>query len=129
MKTLILDLDETLIHCDEFLHLHHDLSFPIKFTGGESINCALNIRPFAKEFIQKMSALFEVVVFTASHSCYANSILNVLDPEHKFITARIYRDSCFEASGNVCIKDLRIFANRDLKDIVIVDNAFYSFGF
>lgn len=27
------------------------------------------------------------------------------------------------------IKDLRIIKNRDLKDIVIVDNAVYSFGF
>lgn len=28
----------------------------------------------------------------------------------------------------MCIKDLRIFKNRDLKDIIIVDNAVYSFG-
>lgn len=26
------------------------------------------------------------------------------------------------------IKDLRIFKNRDLKDMIIVDNAVYSFG-
>lgn len=129
MKTLVLDLDETLIHCDEHLNLYYDLSFPIKFTGGEVINCALNIRPGAREFLEKMSRYFEIVIFTASHSCYANSILNVLDPQHKYITARIYRDSCFEATGNICVKDLRIFANRDLKDLVIVDNAFYSFGF
>lgn len=129
IKTLILDLDETLIHCDEHLNLYHDMSFPIKFTGGEVINCALNIRPGAKEFLQRMSNHFEIVIFTASHSCYANSILNVLDPGHKYITARIYRDSCFEVSGSVCIKDLRIFANREPKDVIIVDNAFYSFGF
>lgn len=29
----------------------------------------------------------------------------------------------------VHIKDLRILANRDLKDIVLVDNAAYSFGY
>jgi CTD small phosphatase-like protein 2 len=28
----------------------------------------------------------------------------------------------------VFVKDLRIFKNRDLKDIVLVDNAVYSFG-
>lgn len=30
---------------------------------------------------------------------------------------------------SVYIKDLRIFKDWDLKDIVIVDNAAYSFGF
>jgi len=29
----------------------------------------------------------------------------------------------------VYIKDLRIFGERELKDIVIVDNSAYSFGF
>ena len=29
----------------------------------------------------------------------------------------------------VYIKDLRIIKNRNLKDIVIIDNAVYSFGF
>ena len=29
----------------------------------------------------------------------------------------------------VHIKDLRVIAGRDLKDVVLVDNAAYSFGF
>jgi len=29
----------------------------------------------------------------------------------------------------VHIKDLRVIGNRDLKDLVIVDNAAYSFGY
>lgn len=128
-KTLIVDLDETLVHCDENLDLPYDLSVPIKFTGGEKIDCGLSIRPFARDFLQMMSQHFEIVIFTASHSCYANTILNQLDPEHKYITYRIYRENCFETSDNICIKDLRIIANRDLKDIILVDNAFYSFGF
>ena len=27
------------------------------------------------------------------------------------------------------IKDLRVIANRDLKDVLLVDNAAYSFGY
>jgi len=34
-----------------------------------------------------------------------------------------------ETEEGVFIKDLRIIKNRKLKDIVIVDNAVYSFGF
>ena len=41
----------------------------------------------------------------------------------------MYREDCIKTTDNVYIKDLRIFRNRELKDIVIVDNAVYSFGF
>ena len=34
-----------------------------------------------------------------------------------------------ETEEGVFIKDLRIIKNRSLKDLVIVDNAVYSFGF
>jgi len=34
-----------------------------------------------------------------------------------------------QTEEGVYIKDLRIIKNRSLKDIVIVDNAVYSFGF
>lgn len=34
-----------------------------------------------------------------------------------------------QTEEGVFIKDLRIIKNRNLKDIVIVDNAVYSFGF
>lgn len=71
---------------------------------------------------------FEVVVFTASTKLYADVVLDHIDPERKLIQHRLYRDSCITTRDNVCIKDLRIFANRDLKDLVIVDNAVYSFG-
>jgi len=33
------------------------------------------------------------------------------------------------AEGGIHIKDLRLFEGIDLKDIVIVDNAVYSFGY
>jgi len=71
---------------------------------------------------------FEVVVFTASHKWYADSILDYIDPEGKLIQHRLYRDHCIKSDDNVYIKDLRVFKGRDLKDLIIVDNAVYSFG-
>ena len=41
----------------------------------------------------------------------------------------MYRDSCIKTEEGVYIKDLRIIKNRKLKDLVIIDNAVYSFGF
>ena len=34
---------------------------------------------------------FEIIVFTASHSCYANVVLDTLDPDKKYIQHRLFR--------------------------------------
>lgn len=55
-------------------------------------------------------------------------MLDYLDPTGELIQYRLYRDSCVQTAEGVYIKDLSIFRNRSLKDVVIVDNAVYSFG-
>ena len=69
------------------------------------------------------------MVFTASHKAYADVVLDYLDPDRDLIDKRVYRDSCVKTEEGVYIKDLRIIKNRKMKDIVIIDNAVYSFGF
>lgn len=69
-----------------------------------------------------------MIVFTASHQCYADVVLDYLDPTNKLIHHRLYRDSCVVTQG-IFIKDLRIFLNRNLSDVVIVDNSVYSFAY
>jgi CTD small phosphatase-like protein 2 len=76
-----------------------------------------------------MSKVYEVMIFTASHSCYANVVLNILDPDNEYITYRLFRDQCLQTNEGIFIKDLRIIANRHLENMLIVDNATYSFGF
>lgn len=142
-KTLIFDLDETLIHCNESTLIPYDVKLPIKFPGGETIEvvnlfetetnqyylqAGINIRPYAIEILKEMSALFEIIVFTASHSCYANVVLDYLDPKKQYIHHRLFRENCVQTPEGVYVKDLRIFANRDLNDLILVDNAAYSFG-
>ena len=41
---------------------------------------------------------------------------------------RLYRQHCVETNYGL-IKDLRIVGNRDLKDMIIVDNSALSFAF
>jgi CTD small phosphatase-like protein 2 len=68
------------------------------------------------------------VIFTASAGYYANAIVNYLDPNREFITAVLNRDSCLETKNGFFIKDLRVIGNRDLKNLIIVDNLSHSFG-
>jgi len=128
-KSIIFDLDETLIHCNESTDIPSDVVLPIKFPHGEIIEAGINIRPYAVEILKEISQHFEVIIFTASHACYANVVLDYLDPQNQYIHHRLFRDNCVVTDEGIYIKDLRILGNRNLQDIVLVDNAAYSFGY
>lgn len=51
--------------------------------------------------------------------------MDLLDPYRKLIRRRLYRDSCLNVNS-VLIKNLDILG-RDLKKVIIVDNAPISF--
>jgi Dullard-like phosphatase family protein len=125
-KTIIFDLDETLIHCNEDQSGPADLRVPVVFPSGEKILAGINVRPYAKEIIEELAAHFEVIIFTASHSCYANPVIDYLD-DKKLIAGRLFREHCSQVAEGLYTKDLRVIKNRDLKDLVLVDNAAYSF--
>jgi len=129
-KTIIFDLDETLVHCiDDIDSTPCDQVISVTFPTGETVQAGINIRPYALECLQKANEHYQVVVFTASHKAYADVVLDILDPHNKLIQYRLYRDHCIRTEEGIYIKDLRIISNRQLKDIIIVDNAVYSFGY
>ena len=72
---------------------------------------------------------FELIVFTASIAPYADAVVKELDPESKYISYVLDRSYCLETKNRFHIKDLRIIKNRDLKNMIIVDNLIHSFGF
>ena len=53
----------------------------------------------------------------------------MIDPEGTLINFRLYREHCFQTDEGIFIKDLRVIRNRDLKDLILVDNSVFSFGF
>ena len=70
-------------------------------------------------FLKKVTEMFEIVIFTASLSSYANQLLGILDPENTLTLEYFFRDSCVSADGNH-IKDLT-FIEADLAKAAIVD--------
>jgi CTD small phosphatase-like protein 2 len=67
------------------------VKLPITFPTGEVIEAGINIRPYAFEILKNLSKNFEIIVFTASHSCYANVVLDYLDPKNEYIHHRLFR--------------------------------------
>jgi CTD small phosphatase-like protein 2 len=68
------------------------------------------------------------VVFTASHACYANPVIDYLDPDGTLVAKRLFRENCRQVSESLYVKDLTVLRNRQLKNLVLIDNAAYSYA-
>lgn len=128
-KTLVLDLDETLVHCDFDLQkvtkVKKDIVSFIDSLNNEEIIMSVSLRPGVREFLQELTEHYDIGLFTASVKEYADAVCNLIDPESKIFSFKLYRESCVQV-GKAHVKDLRIL-NRDLGKVIIVDNSLYSF--
>ena len=82
-KTLVLDLDETLVHSTfnppkkgEGLP---DMVINVQWDNGERDKVFVRVRPYAYKFLNKMAQIYEVVIFTASILNYARPLIKKLD--------------------------------------------------
>eukprot|EP01016_Furgasonia_blochmanni_P056097 TRINITY_DN94_c0_g2_i2.p1 TRINITY_DN94_c0_g2~~TRINITY_DN94_c0_g2_i2.p1 ORF type:complete len:569 (+),score=25.14 TRINITY_DN94_c0_g2_i2:139-1845(+) len=102
LYTLVLDLDETLVHYHE-----------------DGMREEIRIRPHAHEFLKEVSKYYEVVVFTAGIKEYADWIIDQVDTDHH-IQYRLYRHHTIP-EGPVYVKDLSKLG-RDLSKVIMIDN-------
>ena len=100
--TLVLDLDETLVHYIE-----------------EENSAYVQVRPYADYFLKELSKFFEIVLFTAAEEDYTDIVLKELN-KNKYITHILCRKYT-ELNNGSYIKDLSKLG-RDLSKVVIVDN-------
>lgn len=67
-------------------------------------------------------------MFTASHRCYAEEVVRNLDPNREFISMLLTRKNCVELETSIFVKDLRVLKNRRTEEVILIDNAAYSYG-
>ncbi|CAI2360865.1 unnamed protein product [Moneuplotes crassus] len=118
-KTLVLDLDETLVHSSFQPPGAYDLLLPVEIEG-QVCYVYVQKRPGVDKFLKEMAKYYELVIYTASLSKYANPLLDWLDPQD-LCSHRLFREHCTFQSG-IFVKDLDRL-DRDLKDTIIIDNS------
>lgn len=137
-KTLVIDLDETLIHSNSRGTTHVNSSqahiIEVRFSiSNVSTLYYVYKRPFCDLFLAKVSKWYDIIIFTASMKEYADPVIDWLEVSFpgKFLK-RLYRDDCTLREGVGYIKDLRVISQYlltdDLNDIIIIDNSPVSYA-
>jgi hypothetical protein len=72
---LVLDIDETIVH---------SMNLPF---GNYFL-----LRPGVIHFLEELSKLYEIIIFTSSPKIYADGILNKIDIDNNYISHRLYKD-------------------------------------
>ena len=135
-RIALFDLDETLVHCTGDIKLKKEKyqhAIEIKLPGKQAVQVGINLRPYWKQTLNLIKKHYHIVIYTASHQAYADSVLDFMDPKKKYFKYRLYRNNCslIDVEGaKFYVKDLDILNEYyDLKDIVIIDNSVLSFAF
>ena len=106
--TLVLDLDETLIH----------------FSINAQNEGHLFFRPYLFNFLNAVSEYYELIIFTAGLKEYAKIVLDLIENRmgKKIFDYRLYREHTEPNDEGIFIKDLSKIG-RNLQKIIIVDNT------
>lgn len=100
---LVLDIDETIVH-----------SMNLRF-GNYFL-----LRPGVINFLEELSKLYEIIIFTSSPKFYADGILNKIDIDNNYISHRLNKDHVIFEEGK-SVKKLNMIGH-DLNKIIFVDN-------
>ena len=145
-KTLVLDLDETLIHSlakggrmSSGHMVEIKLNAPVALSPPQPGQAApvlgpyhpilyyVHKRPHCDEFLRRIAKWYKLVVFTASVQEYADPVIDWLEQERKYFVGRYYRQHCTFRNG-AYIKDLSS-VEPDLSKVLILDNSPVSYIF
>ncbi|KAH9912607.1 NIF-domain-containing protein [Epithele typhae] len=135
-KTLVLDLDETLIHSTSrpmpyvggsglfgFGGRNKGAGYTVEVVlGGRSTLYHVYKRPFVDYFLRKVSQWYTLVIFTASMQEYADPVIDWLDAGRGILGRRLFRESCTQLPNGSYTKDLSII-EQDLSCVCLVDNS------
>lgn len=134
--SLVVDLDQTIIHAtvdptvgewkDDPFCVNHDSVKDVQafkldedVSGGRGTWYYVKMRPGLKEFLEHISKLFELHIYTMGTRAYALSVKKIVDPDGSIFGERVLsRDE----SGSMTQKSLHRLFPVDTKMVVIIDD-------
>ncbi|KAF2862268.1 hypothetical protein K470DRAFT_281109 [Piedraia hortae CBS 480.64] len=134
--SLVVDLDQTIIHATfdptvadwqaDPENPNHDAvrnvrRFQLKDHGPGSRGTwyYIKLRPGLRQFLQHMSRLYEMHIYTMATQAYAHQVAELVDPDHKLFASRILsRDT----SGSMSCKNLSRLFPVDTNMVVVIDD-------
>ena len=133
-KTLLLDLDYTLIKSISYKRKleelgkdrekrRHDFQICL-FTDGKPQVYYVYERPGLREFLKKVTSMFEVWIYTASEKVYADAVIDKLDPNGEIFKNRLYRENCLKDEEGRVLKDLATIPEKSLQSMVLIDDDY-----
>ena len=144
--TLVLDLDETLIHYSDRIEAEKEEAKNNNLGGNEikeDDDWCFYVRPGLNTFLTNMAKSYELVIYTAAMRDYASYFMSKIDPNEQ-IKHILCREHCQIHRGNTepsdpsiddeaqkafyAAKDLRLIG-RDLNKTLIIDNLAENFKF
>ena len=128
--TLILDLDETLIHLrqkKEVVNLKNDIDININNMSDYNYNLDKNKNKYLLQFriglfsfLTLLKPFYEIISFTSATREYADVIINEIEKKRSFFDFKFYREHCL-IYKDTFVKDISRIG-RDIQKIIIVDN-------
>ena len=134
--SLVVDLDQTIIHATvdptvaewqkqpdnpNYEAVKDVRAFQLVDDGPGARGCwyYIKLRPGLKEFLENVSKIYELHIYTMGTRAYAQNIATLIDPERRIFGDRILsRDE----SGSLVAKNLQRLFPVDTKMVVIIDD-------
>ena len=134
--TLVLDLDETLIHLrqkKDVINLKNDVNIKINNISDnfyenydkDRNKYLLQFRVGLFSFLTILKPFYEIISFTSATKEYANVIINEIEKKRKFFDYNFYREHTV-IYKDTFVKDISRIG-RDIKKIIIIDNNEFNF--
>ncbi|GET89371.1 nuclear lim interactor-interacting factor-like protein [Leishmania tarentolae] len=126
--TLVLDVDETLVHStfQPSSDVVYDQVLAVPWEG-KTYTVSVKYRPYLEDFLRFVSRRFEVVIFTASVRAYCDKLMDKIDPQGVLGNLRLFREHCTLCDRSY-VKDLYRLG-RDLRRVAIIDNSPAAYAF
>lgn len=128
LKTLVLDLDETLIHSTSTSNCAN-FDFMVEVLVNRA-SCLYYVykRPNLDYFLNVISNWYNLIIFTASVREYADPVIDLIDENGNYFKKRLFRSECTQTASAHYIKDLSLI-DVDISKICLLDNSAASFAF